>query len=182
MRNCIVTSGVWLRVWLLALQGARRMSVARYLLLPMVLLCASGCSSMKDWMMPQGVKLDWTSVAMSVAPGANRDFPLAIDLVFVSDETLAQRLTNMTSREWFAVRESLRKTYPETLEFESLEIAPGESLTQSGKRWSGRRVAAALVFADYFSEGNHLARLESLKGRLHVEFGATDFSVTASEK
>lgn len=178
MRNLIDTLDVWLR----ALQCVRRMSIASYLLLPLVLLSATGCSSMKDWVMPQGVKLDWVSIVMSVAPGANRDYPLAIDLVIVSDETLAQRISNMTSREWFAARESLRKTYPETLEFDSLEIAPGESLTQPGKRWSGRRVAAALVFADYFSDGNHLARLESLKGRLRIEFGATDFSVTASEK
>lgn len=173
---------VTLAAWLHALKNIFQIRQALYLLLPLVFLSTSGCSSMKNWVVPQGSKLHWESLSMHVVAGANRDFPLAIDVVMVSDEALAQRLSTMSSREWFAARESLRKTNPETLDFDSLEIAPGESLMQSGKRWSGRRVFAALVFADYFAEGLHLARLESLKGRLHLEFGVTDFSVTASEK
>lgn len=153
-----------------------------YFVLPLFLLSAWGCSSMKTWVMPQGVKLDWESITLRVVAGANRDFPLAIDMVTVSDEALAQRLSSMSAREWFAARDSLRKANPETLAYESLEIAPGESVTQAGKRWSGQRVIAALVFADYFADGQHLARLESLKGRLQLEFGVNDFSVYASEK
>lgn len=151
-------------------------------LLSLLLISAAGCSAMKNWVMPQGVKLDWDVVSMQVIDGANRDFPLAIDVVMVSDDALAQRLSSMSARDWFAARDSLRKAYPDTLEFDSLELAPGESITQPGKRWSGRRVSAALLFADYFADGPHLARLESLKGRLYIEFGATDFSVSATEK
>lgn len=178
MSKLIVTFTAWLHV----MKKSCAIRSTSYLLLPLVLLSASGCSSMKNWVAPQGAKLEWESISMQVVAGANRDFPLAIDVVMVGDEALAQRLSGMSSREWFAARDSLRKTNPETLEFDSVEIAPGESLKQSGKRWSGRRVFAALVFADYFADGNHVARLESLKGRLHMEFGVTDISVYASEK
>ncbi len=55
-------------------------------------------------------------------------------------------------------------------------------MTLPGKRYSGKRVFAALAFADYLSTGDHRARLETLKGRVSMEFGATDFSASVSDK
>ena len=152
------------------------------ILVMIVMLTLSGCSTVKDYVMPAGVKLDWESVAVSVDAGANRDYPLAIDVVLVSDEALAQRLLGMNARDWFSGRNSLRKTYPDVLSIDSLELAPGESLTLPGKRWSGRRVAAALVFADYLVAGPHLARIDSLRGRVQLAFGANEFTVYSLEK
>ncbi len=43
------------------------------LLLMLVMLMLTGCSTVKDYVMPSGVKLDWESVTLSVAAGANRD-------------------------------------------------------------------------------------------------------------
>jgi type VI secretion system protein len=146
------------------------------------MLTLSGCSTVKDYVMPAGVKLDWESVAVSVDAGANRDYPLAIDVVLVSDEALAQRLLGMSARDWFSARNGLRKTYPDVLSIDSLELAPGESLTLPGKRWSGRRVAAALVFADYLVAGPHLARIDSLRGRVQLAFGANEFTAYSLEK
>jgi type VI secretion system protein len=132
--------------------------------------------------MPSGTKLDWESVTLSIAAGANRDYPIAIDVVLVSDEALAQRLLGMSARDWFSARSGLRKTYPDVLSVDSLELAPGESLTVPGKRWSGRRVAAAVVFADYLVPGPHLVRIESLRGRIQLAFGANEFNAYSLEK
>ena len=147
-----------------------------------VLLSLPGCSSMSAMMFPPGVKLDWESVSLYIDPAANRDFPLAVDVVLVSDEALARKLATMKWQEWFAARDSLRKSQPGELEFDSVELAPGDAMTLPGKRYSGKRVFAALAFADYLSTGDHRARLETLKGRVSMEFGATDFSASASEK
>ena len=152
------------------------------LLLMFVMLMLTGCSTVKDYVMPSGVKLDWESVTLSVAAGANRDYPLAIDVVLVNDEALEKRLLAMSARDWFSARNSLRKTYPDVLSVDSLELAPGESLTLPGKRWSGRRVAAALVFADYLVAGPHLARIDSLRGRVQLAFGANEFTAYRLEK
>jgi type VI secretion system protein len=151
-------------------------------LLMLVLLALTACSTVKDYVMPSGVKLDWESVTLSIAAGANRDYPIAVDVVLVSDEALAQRLLGMSARDWFSARSGLRKTYPDVLSVDSLELAPGESLTLPGKRWSGRRVAAALVFADYLVAGPHLARIDSLRGRVQLAFGANEFTVYSLEK
>ena len=152
------------------------------MLVMIVMLTLSGCSTVKDYVMPAGVKLDWESVTVSVAAGANRDYPLAIDVVLVNDEALEKRLLGMSARDWFSARNSLRKTYPDVLSVDSLELAPGESLTLSGKRWSGRRVTAALVFADYLVAGPHLARIDSLRGRVQLAFGANEFTAYSLEK
>ena len=152
------------------------------MLVIIVMLTLSGCSTVKDYVMPAGVKLDWESVAVSVDAGANRDYPLAIDVVLVSDEALEKRLLAMSARDWFSTRNGLRKTYPDVLSVESVEMAPGESLTLPGKRWTGRRVAAALVFADYMVAGPHLARIESLRGRVQLAFGANEFTAYSLEK
>ena len=152
------------------------------MLVIIVMLTLSGCSTVKDYVMPAGVKLDWESITVSVAAGANRDYPLAIDVVLVSDEALEKRLLAMSARDWFSTRNGLRKTYPDVLSVESVEMAPGESLTLPGKRWTGRRVAAALVFADYMVAGPHLARIESLRGRVQLAFGANEFTAYSLEK
>jgi type VI secretion system protein len=151
-------------------------------LLMLVLLALTACSTVKDYVMPSGAKLDWESVTLSIAAGANRDYPIAIDVVLVSDEALAQRLLGMSARDWFSARSGLRKTYPDVLSVDSLELAPGESLTVPGKRWSGRRVAAAVVFADYLVPGPHLVRIESLRGRIQLAFGANEFNAYSLEK
>jgi type VI secretion system protein len=151
-------------------------------LLMLVLLALTACSTVKDYVMPSGAKLDWESVTLSIAAGANRDYPIAIDMVLVSDEALAQRLLGMSARDWFSARSGLRKTYPDVLSVDSLELAPGESLTVPGKRWSGRRVAAAVVFADYLVPGPHLVRIESLRGRIQLAFGANEFNAYSLEK
>ena len=143
-------------------------------------LCA--CSTVKDFVMPSGVKLDWESVSLSVAAGANNDYPLAIDVVLVTDEALAQKLMGMTARDWFNARNGMRKAYPDAISIDSFELAPGESIKLSDKRWSGRRVAAALVFADYLVAGPHLARVDALRGRVQLDFGASEFTAYSLEK
>ena len=140
------------------------------------------CSSMQSLIFPPGVKLSWDQVALHIDPAANRDFPVAVDIVLVMDESLARKVSGLKASEWFAARDGLRKLHPGELEIESAELAPGEMLTLPGKRFDGKRVFAAFAFADYFSNGEHRARLDSFKGKIILEFGATDFSVSASEK
>ncbi len=163
---------------------ARRLLLTMRALLCMLLagLLLSGCSSMKEMMFPPGVKLDWESVSMYVDPAANRDFPVAVDLVLVSDEALARKLSSMKAQEWFAARDGLRKSHPEDIAFDSAELAPGESMSWPGKHYSGKRVFAALLFADYFTSGEHRAPLHTLTGKISIEFGATDFTVNATGK
>lgn len=145
-------------------------------------LLLAGCTTVKGYLFPPGVKLDWDSLSLYVDPAANRDFPLAVDLVFVADAALAKRVAAMKAAEWFGARDALRSANREALQVVSLELAPGDSLMLPEKRLPDERLFAALVFADYFAPGEHSARLEQLTGKIAIEFGATELSVHATEK
>ncbi len=145
-------------------------------------LLLAGCTTVKGYLFPPGVKLDWDSLSLYVDPAANRDFPLAVDLVFVGDPALAKRVAVMKAQDWFGARDALRNANRDALQVVSLELAPGDSLMLPEKRLPDERLFAALVFADYFAPGEHSARLEQLTGKIAIEFGATELSVHATEK
>ncbi len=87
-------------------------AILRLLAVACVLLSLNGCSSMSAMMFPPDVKLDWESVSLYIDPAANRNFPLGVDVVLVSDETLARKLTAMKAQEWLASLDGLRKSHP----------------------------------------------------------------------
>lgn len=155
---------------------------SRCLPMLMLMLCLHGCSTLKNTMFPPGVKLDWDRVSLTTAASSNRDFPVAVDIVLVMDETLARKISSMKASDWFASRAGLIKANPGDLDIESHELVPGATITLPGKRFTEKRVFLAVIMADYFTSGEHNVRVDTFKGKLNVELGATDFAVSASEK
>ena len=158
--------------------------ISRWLPVPllMLMLSLSSCSTVKSTLFPPGVKPDWDQVSLTTAAGSNRDFPVAVDIVLVMDEALARKISTMKAADWFAGRAGLIKANPGDLDIESLELVPGATITLPGKRFSEKRVFLAVIVADYLTAGEHNVRIDTFKGKLRVELGATDFSVSASEK
>jgi type VI secretion system protein len=155
---------------------------SRWLAMLLLMLSLSGCSTVKNTLFPPGVKPDWDQVSLTTTAGSNRDFPVAIDIVLVMDEALARKISTMKAADWFTSRAGLIKANPGDLDIESLELVPGATITLPGKRFSEKRVFLAVIMADYFTAGEHNVRVDTFKGKLSVELGATDFSVSASEK
>lgn len=156
---------------------------SRWLILILLLMLnLSGCSTVKNTLFPPGVKPDWDRVALTTTAGSNRDFPVAVDIVLVMDEMLARKIATMKAADWFASRAGLMKANPDDLDIESLELVPGATITLPGKRFSEKRVFLAVIMADYLTSGDHNVRVDTFKGKLSVELGVTDFSVSASEK
>jgi len=155
---------------------------SRWLTLLILMLSLSSCSLVKKTLFPPGVKLDWERVSLITAASSNRDFPVAVDIVLVMDEALARKISTMKAADWFASRAGLIKANPGDLDIESLELVPGATITLPGKRFTEKRVFLAVVMADYFTSGEHNVRIDTFKGNLSIEFDATDFSVSASEK
>ena len=157
-------------------------ALSRWLTLLMLMLSLSGCSMVKKTLFPPGVKLDWDLVSLTTAASSNRDFPVAVDIVLVMDEALARKISTMKASDWFASRAGFIKANPGGLDIESLELVPGATITLPGKRFSEKRVFLAVIMADYFTSGEHNVRVDTFKGKLSIELGATDFSVSVSEK
>jgi len=110
------------------------------------------------------------AVKVEAEPGINQDSPVPVELVIVFDKDLLAQLTGMTARDWFQKREQIHKDHPgdEELLTLSWEVVPGQSLPESSLSF-GSGARGGLVFADYFADGAHRARVDphqNLKIRL----------------
>ncbi|MSP87371.1 MAG: hypothetical protein EXQ92_00960 [Alphaproteobacteria bacterium] len=120
------------------------------------------------------VKLD--SVTFVTAPNANDNSPVAIDLVIAYDPMLLAELIKLPARQWFERREQFRRDYPETIQIESWELTPGQTL--SGRPIDVRRQSTgAVVFANYRSPGEHRVRVGKEK-TLVITLLAKTFTAT----
>ena len=110
-----------------------------------------------------------------VAPDANEDSPVAVDLVFVYDKKLLETLLKTPASEWFANREQFLKDYGNALVVETWEWVPGQQIDRMSVAYrpGARRV---VLFADYVTEGEHRATADPQEP-FRLVLGARDFSV-----
>jgi type VI secretion system protein len=111
------------------------------------------------------------AVRLDADPKINQDSPVPVELVVVYDKDLLAKLAGMTARDWFQNREQTRKDHPGDDDFVSMawEIVPGQSMPPQALSFaSGAR--GGLVFADYFSDGAHRARVDPHQNlRIHLQ-------------
>lgn len=110
------------------------------------------------------------SVQVAAEPAINQDSPVPVELVVVFDKDLLAQLAGMTAHEWFQKRDQVHKDHPgeDDLITKSWEVVPGQTLSEESLSF-GSGARGGLVFADYFSDGAHRARVDphqNLKIRL----------------
>lgn len=131
-----------------------------------LLLAALGCGTGSRSLFGGDV-----AVRLDADPKINQDSPVPVELVVVYDKDLLAKLAGMTARDWFQNREQTRKDHPGDEDFVSMawEIVPGQSMPpQTLSFASGAR--GGLVFADYFSDGAHRARVDPHQNlRIHLQ-------------
>jgi type VI secretion system protein len=101
--------------------------------------------------------------------GANGDRPVAVDLVFATDEVAAAALAGISAREYFSRRDQLLADFPDALSASSWELVPGQHVESAGTGASCG-VVATYLFADYATPGAHRLRLTQA-GKLTVLLG-----------
>jgi type VI secretion system protein len=155
----------------------RRLANLSVMLCFMVLMSSllGGCAMLGF----KGDKVKWTQVTLSASDDVNNNSPIAVDVVFIMDETLVAKLADLPAAKWFAARTDLVNTYPEGLRYRSWEVVPGQQLVIPGETLEGPRVAAAFVFANYPAPGAHRVRIEQFGGRLAVQLDNNTFSASA---
>jgi type VI secretion system protein len=107
----------------------------------------------------------------------NQDSPVKVELIVVYDDKLLDYLLNLDAQKWFSEREQVRRDHPDEKYFVSSywELVPGQSpLTKKISFGAGAR--GAVVFANYFSEGKHRARLDPHKNVV-IALHDSEFSV-----
>lgn len=151
----------------------RRLQASHLLvLLAATILCAAGCGVTQKARSMFGGQLPFEVV---IAPDANEDSPVAVDLIFVYDKKLLDTLLKTPATEWFAKREQFVKDYGNALAVEKWEWVPGQQIERLNVSYrpGARRV---VLFADYLTEGDHRATADPQEP-FRLVLGARDFSV-----
>jgi len=121
--------------------------------------------------------LDWKAITLVAATDVNQNSPLALDLVFVNDSAALEKLLTMPAAKWFASKDELLKTYPNALIIKSWELVPQQVLQLSEEALGSPRVAGMVLFANYFTPGDHRAQLPLGRVAFLVDLNARSFSV-----
>lgn len=95
-------------------------------------------------------------VEVTVAPDANLQSPIAVELVVVYQKPLVDELRKLTARQWFERRADLRRDYPGGFDSWSWEWVPSQSVPSFQLRYE-MGAKAGIVFADYMTPGSHRA-------------------------
>ena len=151
---------------------------------PRALRCGMLLAAMLVMLWPAaGIAQDCASagprdVAIQSDAGSNGGVPVALDIVFVTDEAAWQELSQMAAAEYFERRAQLGTDFPGGVVTLAFEIVPGQQIEGVQTSWSCDAVGA-LVFANYSSAGDHrLSVGEAEAGTIFL--GEDDLSWTPS--
>lgn len=149
------------------------MTRALSLALALVLPALAGCSVFKGGALFGGD----TAMTVVVDPDLNLDSPVAVDVLFVYDQSLVATLKSKPASDWFKNREQFLRDNPDGAVESSLwEWVPGQGqLKQTLSYRIG--VFATFVFASYSTPGEHRVQLEP-GSKLLLTLGPTDFQAT----
>ncbi|WP_207681679.1 hypothetical protein [Desulfonema magnum] len=108
-----------------------------------------------------GGKLHFT---VNISEKANRNSPIALDLVFIYDEKLLEKLLEMPAKEWFEKREQIKRDNPEGISLDcwSWEWVPGQNIPVQELPLKAA-AEGSLIFADYLTPGAHRNRVDPFK-------------------
>src|ERR1700741_3952530 len=106
-------------------------------------------------------------VKVHIAPTANNNNPVAVDLVLVKDKKLLTELMKMSASDWFDKRHQVELDYPKETELDAgrWEWVPGQQV-QVDRMPVDLDIVGGVVFANYFKAGTHRARFDPRKGIL----------------
>jgi len=124
-------------------------------------------------------KLD---VTVHISPKANKNNPIAVDLVLVSDKKLLKELMKMSAKEWFEQRHQIQLDYPKETDLTagSWEWVPGQAV-KLDRMPVRRAIIGGVIFANYFSEGAHRAAINPRKDIL-LTLGDEDLCVQPAKE
>lgn len=133
--------------------------------------------------LPGTAKESKVDVRVSVSPLANGGSPVALDILLVSDKELLKQLQKMTASDWFSRREQIILDHPkeQDLFVLSREWVPGQ-VVEPARLTVSPEVKAGVVFANYFSPGEHRAVLDPRARDIQINLGEEKLEVVARKK
>jgi type VI secretion system protein len=121
-------------------------------------------------------------VSVHIAPTANQNNPVAVDLVLVSNKKLLNQLMKMSAKEWFEQKHQIQLDYPKEkgLSAGSWEWVPGQ-IVKLDSVPVRRGIIGGAIFANYFNAGTHRVAINPRKNIL-LALGETDVCVQPAKE
>lgn len=170
--SCAALRQAWARAALTGgkLTGGRL--AGRILTGTVVAAALAGCSLTDS-------RIKTRTLDIEVAPNANADNAVAVDLVLVHDATLLPAIADMAAAAWFRSRDQLKLANPTGLEVRSFEVIPGQKGPRHVLDGRASDALGAFIFANYTTPpGPHRARIDGIPAVL-LKLGEKDFTVAA---
>ena len=103
---------------------------------------------------------DIRSIEIEASADCNRNMPVAIDIVFISDERVAKLLADLSGPDWFGRKQELVMRYDKQIKVISAEVVPLSILSVLPLPENHSRAGNILMFANYLSvDGQFVAQL-----------------------
>ena len=149
----------------------------RKVLIGLVLLCLATTACSPAALFKPRIALE--ELSFDVAPGANEDTVVALELVAVNDEYLLNHLGTLTAAQWFDPQANFRRDYPASLRIWRYELPPNSRLQlPQPLPFAHQPGRGLLLFANYRTPGAHRLRLDAYNKAI-VVFGPSAISVQA---
>ena len=111
-----------------------------------------------------------------VAPNANMNNPVAVEMLLVYDEKLVETLSKTNAKDWFMNRDQFKQDNPKGFDSWYWEWIPGQKVKDT-KLPLKPSAKAAMVFANYLVPGDNRAKLDPYKS-VTVNLGERAFTAT----
>jgi type VI secretion system protein len=113
----------------------------------------------------------------TINPTANQNQPVAVDVVLVRDKDLTKKLMTLSAADWFDKRAQFERDYPDPKELVVYhrEWVPNQIIPCSNIPLH-HRPRATILFANYYSKGDHRARLVNGKSA-YIQLLDDDFKI-----
>ncbi len=116
------------------------------------------------------------SVSIFADQDVNGGYPLALDIVAVTDATVLSTLAGLRANEWFAARADFQRQHQGKLTVLSWELVPGQKFSDVKMAPKASTVAGVIVYADYFGERSYRASVKNQK-KIVIRLRRDDFEV-----
>jgi type VI secretion system protein len=117
------------------------------------------------------------AMQVAIAPAANQNSPVAVDVVLIKDKNFLKAASAMSAADWFAKKTQLQRQNPKAMDVMSWEWVPGQEI-QPISFVVPVDTQAAMMFANYASSGPHSAPLPT-SGKVAVSLDDDDFTINS---
>lgn len=138
----------------------------------------AACSSVD---LPNLGKYMWSdpqlqTISLRATKDVNAGYPIAVDVLLITDQKAYDTLSNLRSTEWFTGKVDYQRQYQKKISLMSWELVPGQKMDGVSLLSPSDTVVGALIFADYIGERSYRAAVTKQK-RVLVQLGKDDFQV-----